>query len=139
MNTEESVKVRFGPGETGWGLRLAPDRVRINNIPYSDRLNIDDLVEVDPDDVGLLDVKRVLARSFEKKTAVDYEEPYRENYAKLWGAWHAAGMKCEGILPGLAVVAHHADQDPMKAATTANVKASLHDTQPDLEPIDGDA
>ena len=40
----DSVKLHFGPGESGWGVRLSPERIRLDNIPYSDSFNIDDVV-----------------------------------------------------------------------------------------------
>lgn len=131
----KNVKVRFAPGETGWGLEVEPGRILINNIPYADRLNIDDLVETDPAATGLREIKRVLKRTFHGKTAFDYPVPHTDNYKKLHTAWHAAGMKCEGLLPGLVIVAHHKDQDPVKVASDAGVTVTLHDPQPDLEPL----
>lgn len=136
MSDDKNVRMRFGEGETGWGRLIEPGRVLVNNIPYSDRLNIDDLVEVEyPPGQNLLEIKRVLKRNFEGKTAIDYQAPHKETYGKLHDAWHKAGMKCEGILPGLVLVAHHKGEDPVKIAADAGITVTLHDTQPDLEPV----
>jgi hypothetical protein len=130
------VKVRFAKGETGWGRQLEPGRVMIANIPLTDRLNIDDLVEVDTTPkTGPLEIARVLKRTFECKTAIEYPTPHLDNYAKLLDAWNDAGIKCEGMLPGLAIVAHHENQDPVRVATDAGVTVTLHEAQPELEPV----
>jgi len=130
------VKVQFSPGETGWGREIETGRVVIANIPLTDALNIDDLVEVDTTPrKGAIEIVRVLKRVFECKTAVDYPTPHKENYAKIREAWHAAGMKCEGMIPGLVIIAHHENQNPVQIAINAGVAAALHPTQPDLEPV----
>jgi hypothetical protein len=130
----KAVRIRFDDGETGWGMEVEPGRVAIDNIPYTDRLNIDDLVEVTLGD-GLPTIKRVLKRQFEHKTAITYPAPYPENFRKMGEAWHAAGMKCEGIFGGLALVAHKGG-DPLKIAHEAGVTgAALNEAQPELEPI----
>jgi hypothetical protein len=130
----KNVRMRFASDESGWGQLIEEGRVLINNIPYTDRLNIGDLVEVEEVD-GLLTVKRVLKRQLEGKTAVEYPAPHRENYSKLFTAWRNAGMRCEGIIEGLALVAHHKNQDPMAIAAAAGVTATLHSSQPELEPV----
>jgi hypothetical protein len=134
----KQVRVRFDEGETGWGREVEPGRVLIDNIPISDRLNIDDLVEVDPKETGFLNIIRVLERAFPGKTAIRYSEPYKETYGKLYKAWHDAGMKCEGPFEGLVIVAHQAGQDPVKVALDAGVTVTLNDPQPALEAIQAD-
>lgn len=135
----KDVKLLFGPGETGWGTELEPANsdtgamVRIDNVPMSDDLNIDDVVEM-----GVMPrnhVKRVVSRVFPKKTAIRYPKPYEENFDKIWKAYLAAGCKVEGFTPGLAVVAH-VDQNVIAVAAVAGVEVRLCESQPRLKPIE---
>jgi len=130
----DNVRLRFEEDETGWGVRLSDSHIQIANIPFSDRLNIDDVVEAHEQD-GRLSAGRVVARTFHGKTAISYPEPFMETYGKLFDAWRAAGMKCEGLLGGLALIAHHKDSDPVKVAQAAGVAVTLYVPQPALEPF----
>jgi hypothetical protein len=104
------VKIRYARGETGWAEDLGNGQYRIDNIPLTDRLNIDDLVRCRVNDDGELVVSRRLKRRYPEKTAVRYERA--EQYRLLRQKVLAAGAKIEGMVgpqrgrPGIALVAH---------------------------------
>lgn len=134
MTDEKMVKVVYEEGETGWAAYLGNDEARIANIPFGDRLNIDDRVALKWLN-GRLQVDRVLSRTFHKKTALDYNPPYNETYTKIWPSLQKAGMKVEGVYDGVCVVAHQPDQDPVSVCQQAGVRVRLHETQPDLAEV----
>lgn len=132
----KDVKLLFGPGETGWGTELKPANgdvgamVRIDNVPFSDDLNIDDVVEMGVSPRN--HVKRVISRVFSKKTAIRYPKPYEENFDKIWKAYLAAGCKAEGLTQGMALVAH-GDHNVVSIAGDAGVEVKLCENQPSLK------
>lgn len=136
----KDVKLLFGPGESGWGTELKPANsdsgamVRIDNVPLGDDLNIDDVVETVVK-AGRLHVARVISRVFPKKTAIRYPKPHKENFDRIFKAYLAAGCKTEGMMPGLAVVAH-GDQDVIAVAAEVGVEVKLCDSQPRLAPLE---
>jgi hypothetical protein len=69
---------------------------RIDTIPLTDRLNIDDLVRCRLNDEGELVVSRRLKRRYPEKTAVRYERA--EQYRLLRRKVPAAGGQIEGML-----------------------------------------
>src|SRR5215471_11049731 len=121
----EMVKIRYARGETGWAEDLGNGQYRIDNIPLTDRLNIDDLVRCRVNDDGELVVSRRLKRRYPEKTAVRYERA--EQYRSLRQKVLAAGAKIEGMLgpqggrPGIALVAHGSDFDPVAAAREVGI------------------
>ena len=122
----EMVKIRYARGETGWAEDLGDGQYRIDNIPLTDRLNIDDLVRCRVNDDGELVVSRRLQRRYPEKTAVRYERA--EQYRLLRQKVLAAGAKIEGMLgpqggrPGIALVAHGSDFDPVAAAREVGIE-----------------
>ena len=122
----EMVKIRYARGETGWAEDLGNGQYRIDNIPLTDRLNIDDLVRCRVNDDGELVVSRRLKRRYPEKTAVRYERA--EQYRLLRQKVLAAGAKIEGMLgpqggrPGIALVAHGSDFDPVAAAREVGIE-----------------
>jgi hypothetical protein len=122
----EMVKIRYARGETGWAEDLGDGQYRIDNIPLTDRLNIDDLVRCRVNDDGELVVSRRLQRRYPEKTAVRYERA--EQYRLLRQKVLAAGAKIEGMLgpqggrPGIALVAHGYDFDPVQAAREVGIE-----------------
>jgi hypothetical protein len=68
----EVVKIRYAKGETGWAEAMGDGTYRIDNIPLTDRLNIDDLVRCRLNDEGELIVSRRLKRRYPEKTAIRY-------------------------------------------------------------------
>lgn len=129
-------RIRFEPGESGWCEVLSKTRARIANVPYTNALNIGDLVETAEED-GFLVVKRVLFRRFHGKTALDYKSPYRHNFRAIVKVLEAHHMQCEGMLEGLLLVAHALTKDPLAAAREHGCEVTLHATQPELEPLAG--
>ena len=134
MDEGNLVKIVYEEGETGWAEMLDGDRARIENIPFGDRLNIDDVVSIERRD-GRLYAEKILSRTFPKKTALDYDEPHDKTYAKICSALHAAEMKVEGVVDGICIVAHRLDQDPVSVCQQAGVPVRLHETQPDLAEV----
>jgi hypothetical protein len=141
MKVGDSIKLVYEPGETGWGTVVElpkgkkPMLVRITNVPLTDLLNIDDVVEAAPgkkDD--RLHASRVISRAFEYKIGLDYPEPHTENYGKIRRALQAAKCKVEGMLPGRALVACN-DQDVDAIVKKAGVDAVFPKSQPRLKPI----
>lgn len=141
MKVGDSIKLVYEPGETGWGnvVELSkgkkPMLVRIANVPLTDLLNIDDVVEAAPGkgkDDRLL-AGRVVSRAFKYKVGVNYPEPHTENYRKIRLALQAVGCKVEGMLPGRALVACN-DQDVNAITKEAGVNAVFPKSQPRLKP-----
>jgi hypothetical protein len=122
----EMVKIRYAKGETGWAEDLGGGKYRIDNIPLTDRLNIDDLVRCRCNDDGELVVSRRLKRPYPEKTAVRYERA--DQYRLLRQKVLAAGAKIEGMVgpqggrPGIALVAHGYDFDPVAAAREVDIE-----------------
>lgn len=142
MKVGDSIKLVYEPGETGWGNVVElpkgkkPMLVRIANVPLTDLLNIDDVVEAAPGrgrDDRLL-AGRVVSRAFKFKVGVDYPEPHTENFGKIKRALQAAGCKVEGMLAGKALVACN-DQDVDAITKEAGVAAVFPKSQPRLKPL----
>jgi hypothetical protein len=123
----EIVKIRYAKRETGWAEDLGGGKYRIDNIPLTDRLNIDDLVRCRLNGDGELVVSRRLKRRYPEKTAVRFERA--EQYRLLRQKVLAAGAKIEGMIgpqggkPGLAVVAHGYNFDPVAAAREVGIES----------------
>ena len=102
---EMPFSLRYSDGETGWAYSLGDGLAVIANIPMAENLNIDDLVEMTTDG-DLPRIKRVLQRTFNRKTILRYPAPHQENFSKLVKYLHARGCKVEGMYNGVCVVAH---------------------------------
>jgi hypothetical protein len=131
---QKPIHMVFEPGETGHGTLIGPGIARVDNIPYTDRLNLNDLVKVE-NDGGRWVAREVIERALPKKTAFDYEAPFKETFAKLCEVWGNANIHYEGVFEGLVLVAHREDQNPLQIAEQAGLWLHLHSAQPDLEPI----
>ena len=136
----DSIKLVYEPGETGWGTVVElpkgkkPMLVRITNVPLTDLLNIDDVVEAAPGEKDArLHAGRVISRTFKYKVGLDYPEPHTENFGKIRRVLQAAGCKVEGMLPGKALVACN-DQDVNAIAKGAGVDVVFPKSQPRLRP-----
>ena len=120
------VKVRYAKGETGWAEEMGNGTYRIDNIPLTDRLNIDDVVRCRRNEAGELVVRRRVKRRYPEKTAIRYEQ--EEQYGLLREKVLEAGAKIEGLMgpqggePGLALVAHDYDFDPVEAAREVGIE-----------------
>jgi hypothetical protein len=120
------VKIRYAKGETGWAEEMDDGTFRIDNIPLTNRLNIDDLVRCRWNDAGEFVVSRRLRRRYPEKTAIRYEE--EEQYRLLREKVLEAGAKIEGMIgphgakPGLALVAHDYDFNPVEAAREVGIE-----------------
>jgi hypothetical protein len=126
MTQENMIRIRYDADETGWAEKLDGDRARIANVPIADHLNIDDVVQLLPvDSDGFLVAGDVLERKFPCKTALQYDEPHVETWKLLSTALHAKGCKVEGAIPGLCVVAHAEDADPILFAMEAGIPVVL--------------
>jgi hypothetical protein len=120
------VKIRYAKGETGWAEEMGGGKYRIDNIPLTDRLNIDDLVRCRLNNDGELVVSHRLRRHYQEKTAIRYER--EEQYHLLREKVLEAGAKIEGMIgpedgrPGIALVAHDYEFDPMEAAREVGIE-----------------
>jgi hypothetical protein len=120
------VRIRYAKGETGWAEEMGDGKYRIDNIPLTDRLNIDDLVRCRFNDDGELVVSRRLKRRYPEKTAIRYERA--KQYRLLQQKVLKAGCKMEGMIgpergkPGLAIVAHGYDFDPVEVAREVGIE-----------------
>jgi hypothetical protein len=90
----EMVKIRYAEGETGWAEELTNGTYCIDNIPLSDRLNIDDIVRCRLNDDGELVVSRRLKGRYPEKTTIRYERV--EQYRLLRQKVLAAGPRSRG-------------------------------------------
>jgi hypothetical protein len=125
------IVIRYASNETGWAERLDENRARIANVPYVSGLNIDDVVELHPDQRdGYPIAGAVLVNVFPRKTALNYPTPYRQNFKKMAEALHAMGCRAEGVVEGLCIVAHGVACDPLSVAKEAGINASLFEVQP---------
>lgn len=120
------VEVRFGKSETGWAEELGDGKYRIDNIPLTVPLNLDDLVRCRLNNDGELVVSRRLKRRYPEKTVIRYE--CEEQYWLLREKVLAADAKIEGMFgphddkPGVALVAHVCDFDPLQAAREVGIE-----------------
>lgn len=120
------VKIRFAKDETGWAEDMGNGTYRIDNIPLTERLNIDDIVRCRLNDDGWLVVRRRLKRRYPEKTTVRYERA--EQYRLLQRKVQGAGARIEGMIGpgsgrrGFALVAHDYDFDPMEAAREVGIE-----------------
>jgi hypothetical protein len=131
MAANKMIKVRFADDETGWAEKLEGRRARIANVPYVNGLNIDDVVELHPGPPGDFPIAGdVLVNEFPGKTALNYPPPFTVNFKILVVALEAKGCKVEGVVPGLCIVAHKGDCDPLRLANDGGVDATLFEVQP---------
>ena len=121
MRRGEMFRLRYGEGETGWAKWLGDGKARIANLPISGLLNIDDVVEV-VEREDRLEIARVVSSVFACRTTVAYPEPFERNYWTLRGALEALDCKVEGMVEGLAVVAHQESVNPVAVLKKLGLK-----------------
>lgn len=134
----EMVKLYLYEGESGWGelLRKNPARIRIANIPYGGRFNIDDIVTVKPlADSPLPIADRLLERVYPVRTAIWYDRP--EQFKILMQLVRNRGGKGEGAFgpieerQGAAAVAMKSEADVIEVLQ----ELGLEDRQPEGWPV----
>jgi len=125
INGQKFIRVRFADGESGWAEDLGDDTCKIANIPVSHGYNIDDVVECCKG-VEKAALGKVLKRGFECKTGIRYSEPHADNFVKLHHLIQEAGGKVEGLLPGLALVAHN-KLDLQKLCDDVGIEIEIQD------------
>jgi hypothetical protein len=137
MGDDKEIRIMFARDERGWGVLFAPDRAQIASIPLTDDFNIDDTVEVKriAGSWDTFKIVRVIDRKFDCKTAIVHEPRFGANFAALASAWMDAGMRCEGLMDGVVLIAHHKHQDPMELAKQTGIPFKLYDPQPRLRPL----
>jgi hypothetical protein len=124
--TGRTVKIRYADNEMGWAEHLRGSQYRIDNVPLTNRLNIDDVVRCRLNDHGELVVSRRLKRRYPEKTVVCYERVGQ--YRLLRQKVLAAEGKIEGLVgpecgtPAIALVAHDDDFDPLAAAREVGIE-----------------
>ena len=113
---------------------MANGHVRIDNIPMTGKLNLDDVVEVREEASGGLSVVKVIGRKYQSKTALDYTPSDDGGYQALCASLKAAGIRVEGLWTGVALTAHSPSVNPVRVAIACGLSVSLHRPQPD--PLD---
>jgi hypothetical protein len=125
MGSDNMVRIRYGPGETGWAEDLGGGEYRIANVPLCGNLNIDDVVTADHDDDGMLAVAEVVRSPMPHKVGFRYARA--EDYRAFVALAHERGCRVEGMLgprgdkPGLAQVAYPDGVDVEALAREAGI------------------
>ena len=124
---QEPIHVRYDEDETGWVLPVAGNLVRIDNIPFTDRYNIEDLVELEPPEgEDLPRLGRVVRREYDGKTLVYYDEDWQ--FWELKAVLRILGGEIEGGAapnengPGFMLIAHPRRIDGAKLAEALGLR-----------------
>lgn len=130
MADNKHIRICYTPGETGWAEDMEGGLARICNIPLCDNLNIDDVVRLTDFKDGFKEVAEVIRKGFPLKTCLHYHTP--DQFKALALRVRAANQKIEGMVapyerdgkdyPGLALVAHHDDFDPVAVAKELGIE-----------------
>ena len=113
-----AVKVRFSKNETGWVSESEGGYV-INNVPLTNGLNIDDVVELEEGKRDYPIVGKIKKMNYLSKTAIEYQEII--DYKQIKVEIEKIGGKMEGFFApsvnkdgkytkGLAMVASNLDK-----------------------------
>lgn len=135
--SKEHIKIRYAQGERGWAVDLGDGKAEIANLPLAD-LNFGDTVTLTRDEDGMRLADKVLARKWEKKSALRYLAPFRETFAKIQEALQVKrGWPVEGGIPGLCMVCHPANADLAAVLLAAGVEGVRVEGQPLREVVSG--
>lgn len=122
---EQLRRIRFSEGETGWAFKLPDGTYQINNLPLSDGLNIDDIVECVEEDDNLPIVTKVIKKGLAHKSAVSYQTV--QQFHDFCKVARDRGAKTEGLVgpspgkDGVVIVAHTKDFDPFQEARNLGI------------------
>ena len=127
--TYTPTRVRYGPDETGWAIRLDRDHVCLANVPMVDNLFLLDICEC-PQRGALPQVGRVVQRYYTQRALVRYAplddpEDLLRRYRLLAAVTEARDCAIEGLLPGAAQVQAPAGCDLETIITEAAAEAGL--------------
>lgn len=126
MAETATVRIWYSETESGWAEVLDGNRARIANVPYTERLNIDDVVELlHGGRGGRLRAGRVLKRAFPRKTGITYPEPHHDNFAVIVRELDGRGCRVEGVVHGVCVVAHCAEIEPVSVMRAIGMDVGL--------------
>lgn len=92
---EKMVRLRYDSSESGWAVDLGDGTYRLANVPYCNGLNIDDVVTVKTGSDRLMQVDKVLTRSFVAKDAIFYDTV--EQFHAITRDLRERGCKSEGV------------------------------------------
>ena len=127
----KSMKIRYGPGETGWAADLGGGLAELSNLPLVD-LNGKDVVRLGPPTTCecCLTVVAVVRRQFSKKTGIRYPKPHKANYKKLWKTFREErDWPFEGWTPGGACLAHPDNANVVEIARAAGVEIEAEECE----------
>jgi len=128
------VRIRFSKSETGWAVKLSNGYYRINNLPFSGRLNIDDIVKCREESNELPIVVKIVTEGFPCKSAVAYQTV--DQFRAFCKIAREHGCKTEGVIGpkegehGIVIVAHKRDFDPFAIAMELGVVNADHYHKP---------
>ena len=127
--TYTPTRVRYGPDETGWAIRLDRAHVCLANVPMTDTLFLLDICEC-PQRGALPQVGRVVQRYYRQRAMVRYvplddPEELLRRYRLLAAVVKARDCALEGIMPGVAQVQARAGCDLEAVITEAAAEAGL--------------
>ena len=127
--TYTPTRVRYGPDETGWAIRLDRAHVCLANVPMTDTLFLLDICEC-PQRGALPQVGRVVQRYYRQRAMVRYvplddPEELLRRYRLLAAVVQARDCAMEGIMPGVAQVQARAGCDLEAVITEAAAEAGL--------------
>jgi len=127
--TYTPTRVRYGPDETGWAIRLDRAHVCLANVPMTDTLFLLDICEC-PQRGALPQVGRVVQRYYTQRALVRYgvlddREELLRRYRLLAAVVQARDCAMEGIMPGVAQVQARAGCDLEAVITEAAAEAGL--------------
>jgi len=131
---EQHVRIRFSKGETGWAIKLPNGYYRINNLPFSGDLNIDDIVKCREESNELPIVVKIITEAFPCKSAVAYQTVVQ--FQALCKIARERGCKTEGVIGpkddnhGIVIIAHKKDFDPFTIASELGIVDADHYHKP---------
>ena len=127
--TYTPTRVRYGPDETGWAIRLDRAHVCLANVPMTDTLFLLDICEC-PQRGALPQVGRVVQRYYRQRAMVRYvplddPEELLRRYRLLAAVTEARDCAIEGLLLGVAQVQARTGCDLEAVITHAAAEAGL--------------
>lgn len=103
MSDSGHIKLHI-PGESFWAQPLTKNTARVDNILLESSIGLGDTVSFNPETNEVIEV-------LVKKTntaAISYvssKETIKENFQKLYHHFESQGIKVEGVMPGIALMA----------------------------------
>ena len=115
----KSMKIRVGERESCWAERLSDNLAKINNIPFSGKYNLHDIVEYTVED-GIAIAGKIVNQRWECLTYLQYKEVWQ--FHRMNSVFRLLGCACEGMTgphegrPGYMMVSYDKPINPKKIA-----------------------